>query len=387
MKKDISGYSWEQLRSEFSFVNDVFDEPDAIKQFLNYYTSTEGKDLLLQLNKEWNETRYRNVIITGMGSSLFAGHIATMIFQASGISCAMIDAGELLYYGLGSDESMQEPDDAKTLFILTSQSGESAEVAKLLDEIPVKRPGATIWGITNTEGSSLATKSHRAIFLKAGEERSVTAKTFLNTLLIMYLLPRILIATSESEIDGFLETFFDEVQGIADDLDFLFSEKLDLAEKIVNFFGKDTKFVEIIARGTSLATAQQAALNIKETDKIASEAISGGQFRHGPIELVTKDFCSICLASDDETRELVEDACYNITHAWGGGKVLFITNKQSEKLEGDARLIPVVHNCMNPFLAPVMEIAIIQLFMIKLAATNNIGPGIFKYTTKVTKIG
>ncbi|HME56591.1 MAG TPA: SIS domain-containing protein [Candidatus Lokiarchaeia archaeon] len=387
MKIDISGYSWDQLRSEFSFVNDVFDEPEALKQFANYYTSIEGKSLLLQLNQDWKETRFENVIITGMGSSLFAGHIASMIFQAAGFPCAMIDAGELLYYGLGGDESVPASDNAKTLFILTSQSGESVEIVKLLDEIPAKRPDGTIWGITNTEDSVLAIKSHRAILLKAGEERSVTAKTFSNTLLMMYILPRILIATSETEIDAFLNTFFDDVQGLADDLEFLFSEKQELANKIVTFFGKDTKFVEVIARGTSLATAQQAALNIKETNKIASEAISGGQFRHGPIELVTKNFSSICLASDDETRDLMEDVCYNITHKWGGGKVLFITNRQSEKLEGDARLIPVVHNCINPFLAPVMEIAIIQLFMIRLAASNNIGPGIFKYTTKVTKIG
>jgi glucosamine--fructose-6-phosphate aminotransferase (isomerizing) len=387
MKTDITNYTWDQLQTEFSFVKDVFDEPAALKQFLDFYTGSEGRALLFQLNQEWTDARFTNVIITGMGSSLFAGHVATMIFQAAGIPCATFDAGELLYYGLGGDETRSINGENKTLFILTSQSGESAEIVKLLDEIPDKRPDGTIWGITNTETSSLATKSHRALFLKAGEERSVTAKTYSNTILLMYMLPRILLAASQSEIDTFLETFFDEVQSIAEDLDFLFTDKLDLADKIVNFFGKDVKFVEVIARGTSLATAQQAALNIKETDKIASEAISGGQFRHGPIELVAKNFCSIVLASDDETRDLMEDVAVNITHKWGGGKVLFITNKQSVQLEGDARVIPVVHNIINPYLALLMEIAIIQLFMIKLAAANNIGPGSFKYTMKVTKVG
>nr|MDO8110432.1 SIS domain-containing protein [Candidatus Sigynarchaeota archaeon] len=384
---DITKYTWEQLKAEFSFVADVFEQPAAIDSFVKFYTGKEGREMLRGLRQEWTEAQYDRVYMAGMGSSSFAGHLAWMIFTEHGIPCNLIDAGELLYYGLNIENPQTPLVNHKTLFILISQSGESAEVAKLVEEITSSRGKAGVWGVTNTEGSSLAKKAGRALFLKAGEERSVTAKTYCNTLLMMYILPRVIMASSDADAGEFLDTFLDEARDLIADLEHLLSKQQDLGDKIVAFFGKDTKHVEIIARGTSMATAQQAALNIKETDKISAEAISGGQFRHGPIEIVTKDFRSMILSSDDDTRDLAEDIAWNIAHRWGGGKVLYITNRKSERLEGEPRVLPVVHGISNPFLATIMEIAVIQLFMIKLAVANNIGPGVFKYTSKVTKEG
>lgn len=384
---DITKYTWDQLRAEYSFVADMFEQPRAIREFVAHYSGVEGKAELLGFKADWDVAAYTNVILAGMGSSLFASSIAALIFQQAGIPCELVDAGELLYYILSTTPMHRAGIPSKPLFILTSQSGESAEVVKAIHVLAGKSPEIGLWSITNTPGSTLATNARRTALLHAGKELSVTAKTFSNSLLLMYLLPRVVLSRTEADALEFIESFGKEASDLARDLDHLFTKQPDLGDKIVAFMGKDVKHVEIIARGTSLASARQGALNIKETNKITSESISGGQFRHGPLEIVTKDFRSFVMVSDDATRAHAEDIAWNITHKWGGGKVVFVTNKRVPNFEGESRLLPVVHGISNPWLAPVMEIAIIQLFMARLAATCNIGPGVFKYTSKITKEG
>ncbi|MEX2684788.1 MAG: SIS domain-containing protein [Candidatus Sigynarchaeota archaeon] len=385
--QNISNYTWDQLKTEFSFVSDMFAQPGAIESFVNFYTGADGKAMLLGFKEEWDNTAYTSVIVTGMGSSLFAAHQAEMAFQQAGVPCNVIDAGELLYYALSGGSKSDNRDRRKILYILISQSGESAEIAKIVGIIAEQYPDAGLWGITNTASSTLAKKAKRTAYLHAGTELSVTTKTFSNTLLLMYLLPRVLLSPSNADAAACIDDFAREARDLVKDLDHLFSEQSGLGDRMVAFMGKDVRQIEIIARGTSLATAQQAALNIKETNKIPAEAITGGQFRHGPIEIVNKDFRCFVLTSDDSTRALAEDIAWNITHKWGGGKAIFVTNKRVANFEGESRLLPVVHGITNPYLAPVMEIAIIQLFMARLAASCNIGPGVFKYTSKITKEG
>ncbi len=384
---DITSYSWDQLKAEFSFVADMFEQPAAIDSFVQFYAGADGRAALLDFKVEWDAAAYTSVVITGMGSSLFAGYQAEMLFRQAGIPCTVIDAGELLYYALSTDPTSGDRNRGKTLYILVSQSGESAEIVKIIDTIVGKHLDAGLWSITNTVGSTLAKKAKRVAYLHAGKELSVTAKTFSNTLLLMYLLPRVLLARSNADAAACIDAFSGEVSNLARDLDRLFSEHAELGDKMVTFIGKDVRHVEVIARGTSRASAQQAALNIKETNKIPAEAITGGQFRHGPIEIINKDFRCFLLASDDGTRALAEDIAWSVTHKWGGGKVIFVTNKHVDRFEGESRLLLIVHSITNPYLAPVMEIAIIQLFMAKLAAACNISPGVFKYTSKITKDG
>jgi fructoselysine-6-P-deglycase FrlB-like protein len=105
------------------------------------------------------------------------------------------------------------------------------------------------------------------------------------------------------------------------------------------------------------------------------------------IEAVTNDFRCFILAGDSITMDLHEDLAWSISHAWGGGKVVIITNKQLTRLEGEPLILPVVHDIENRFLAPVMEILILQLFMVRMAAENNVPPGVFRYSSKITHDG
>ncbi|MHA1791397.1 MAG: SIS domain-containing protein [Promethearchaeota archaeon] len=377
--------TWDDLREKFTFVREIFDQPDAMEDLLAYYVSDTGKKGLLEIWSDWKDSRVDKVIVTGMGSSLFAGYILAMMLNQSGVFSIPIDTGELYQYHL---PTTIDPDrDGRTLFILTSQSGESAEIIKLLRMLSRSRPGVKVWGITNTKESTLAREASKCLFLNAGKETSVTSKTFCNSILLMYVIGSVLKCEREEDINTFLNALQDEIGTLTKHIRNILEKNLDLGEKLVDFIGPDASFISIVGRGTSLASANQAGLNIKETNKIAAESLSGGQFRHGPIEMINKDFRCFLLISDDQARELSEKLAWNISHKWGGGKVVVITNKSSAFLEGEQRILEIVHPVENPYLAPIMEIIVIQLFMVKHALLNEIEPGVFQYSSKITKDG
>lgn len=377
---DLKNITWDDLRKYFDFVKEVFEQPEALKSLLDHYSSDDGKQELAGLKQDWNENQFRQVVFSGMGSSLFAGHIAVHALRSHGIPCTLIDSGELLYHGF-VDQARS------TLFILTSQSGESIEIVKLLEKIPAGDTGNVVWGISNSEGSTLAKKAVKCLFLKAGTEKSVTSKTFCNTLVLMHLFSRIISVKNLDAVERAIESTITNIQELIAAIERSLGTKKQLGDKMVQFVGENAHAMEIVARGTSLASAEQMGLNIKEMNKIPAEALSAGQFRHGPIEMIDKNFRAIILISDDRSRSLNEDLAWNITHRWGGGKAIVITNQISRKLDGEPRVMQIVHDVKDPFLAPVMEIIIVQLFMIKLATANEVEPGVFRYSSKITKEG
>nr|MDO8118607.1 hypothetical protein [Candidatus Sigynarchaeota archaeon] len=100
---NLTKLGWEDLRNSFPYVREVFEQAGAIHDFIDFYKSAPGYALLADALNRWNGVRYTNVVIAGMGSSMFAGHIAEMIFNASGVPCVLFDAGELSYYVLNPD--------------------------------------------------------------------------------------------------------------------------------------------------------------------------------------------------------------------------------------------------------------------------------------------
>lgn len=381
-----TGLDWNRLARDHPFVREVLEQPAAFTDCAEHLAGPAGVASLRAFRDAWDGAKPARLVMSGMGSSLHACHLAAMPLVERGIPVSIIDTGELLYYILGSDVPVKQGE-GKAIFLLVSQSGESAEIVKAIEAIKDKDPGAIVWGVTNAEQSTLAKAASCCGFLKAGTETSVTSKTFLNALLFMHALGRALAMDERDGIEPFLASLREEALIVAGHLRDLLATGKDTGARVRDFLGVDARFIEIIARGTSLATAHQIALNIRETNKIPSAASSGGQFRHGPIEMIDPSFRCIMLSSDDATRHLMVDMARNIARTWGGGKVAFVTNHHVAWLDDEPNVLQVVHGASNPNLAPVVETATLQLFMIALAVATGVAPGEFKHSSKVTRDG
>jgi len=174
-------------------------------------------------------------------------------------------------------------------------------------------------------------------------------------------------------------------------VDALMNNKVSLHKiwkDLIDSFGYNMNFIEILSRGSSMVTAHQAALNCKEIAKVYSEASSISTFRHGGIECLNDNTTIILITSDNKNLQLNVKFLDNLINKWKSKKVLHITNQNFdnnlEKIHKNSKMIIYRHNIVDNYLAPIMEIIILQLLFYKMAEKRGIEPGIFYFTKKIT---
>jgi glucosamine--fructose-6-phosphate aminotransferase (isomerizing) len=349
------------------FLKEIYSQPQALLDTLNYIKKNYQVQFQ-NLRELFKEGTLARVIFTGMGSSFFSSYVPYYILNPNGINAEMRESGEFLLYSFPEAPKSFSND---TALVLISQSGESGEIAQMLDKIStMENPPYTI-GITNSPKSTLETKTKIVFLTNAGEETSVTSKSYTCTLFLLYIFAKNLVSDFFSNNKAIieLEDLIKEVKTFLEDI-----EKIDIFyNNLLSFYGSDIECLEILSRGPSLATCYQAALNFKEIVKNYSEANPCSTFRHGGIECLNINSKLIIISSDERNFKLNID----------------LINQEydsSDKLLNESpKIISFKHNIHNPFLAPIMEIIILQLFFYKIAEKNNLVPGEFGFSSKVTR--
>jgi glucosamine--fructose-6-phosphate aminotransferase (isomerizing) len=355
-----------------SFEDEVFQQPAVLEKTLDFYVNQS--DILKQARESFHVNGFNHITLTGMGSSLFPCILAQNFISKRGYETDIREAGELLNHQL----LPKYP--PTSLFILVSQSGESGEIVQLVEKLQQMRDPPEVWAITNDENSTLGQKAGLVFPTFAGEENSVTSKTYLATLLVQFLLSSALVSPI---LD--LQAFQTVVTPVIEKSRELLTRKNDLVQKMMAHLGTSFSHLYFVARGCSLATAYQAALNFQEICRVPSQGISGGQFRHGPIEVIDQNFRAILLNSDRETAPLMDKLAQSISKRWGNGKVAVFTNIAAPDAQ-DPNILYAPQPINNEFLAPIGEIIPLQLFVIAQAKARGIQqPGKFRNTQKITK--
>ena len=149
----------------------------------------------------------------------------------------------------------------------------------------------------------------------------------------------------------------------------------------LDFLG-DLTTLQIIARGPSFSTASQSALMFKEATHIAATGILGGEFRHGPMEMVAPGFKSVLFASEGRTLEQSLKMAEDI--AGFGGRVWLITNSRDAAQHATDKILPVYVDEQDEFLFSILSIVPLQLFIDEYAKRHGFEAGSFSRGAKVT---
>ena len=96
------------------FLEEIQEQPEALKQTFCYYRSEEGKKSLKTVCALWKSGEYDRIVFTGMGSSYFISQAAATMISSASIPASAINAGELLHF---QSPSLTE----RTLLIAVSQ--------------------------------------------------------------------------------------------------------------------------------------------------------------------------------------------------------------------------------------------------------------------------
>lgn len=348
-----------------SYLDEIRQQPDMLSA-LSRGPERETVEDLQDIASRLKSGDFDRVILTGMGSSFYGSYpLYLQLSQSLPIPVCLIDTSELV---------QQTPDIIcrRSLMIATSQSGESGEIVELT-RLPGIKPGATI-SVTNQPSNSLANWADVRLVSMAGPEMTVSSKSYTGGLACLHLLGAVLrsgLSQACKEIAHATDAYVTMLQNWQPGIDHVM-EFLDAQAPLV-----------YVGRGKSFGSAQTAALLTQEASKLHCTVLSGGQFRHGPIELVRLGFQMVIFLGDLKTRDIDMALIQKITSL--GGKIVAVAPVASAPAEAEGLRVVTYPDVALP-LTPLMEAIFIQLLQIPLAEARGFVAGNFLNATKVTGI-
>lgn len=307
------------------------------------------------------------VLFSAMGSSLSAAEAVLPRLRTAGRSAVAVDAGEMLHGGL--------PGLVRGIpVILISQSGRSAEIVRLLDRLAESGAGPVI-AVTNDESSRLAAAAAVVLPIFAGPERAVATRTFTATVVVLHEL-----------VDALLDEELATAAALAAPVETMreLAGRPEHALEWADALG-DAGSLVVVGRGPLLGIAQYAALTIKETTRVHAEAMAGGAFRHGPLEIAGAALGVIVLADGSATRDLQVRVAADIAVAGSPTWLLDVG-----AAPGSCTTPPGVsiHTCLGELSmigGQLVASTAVQLFAAALARRRGLEPGVMVRSAKVTE--
>lgn len=347
-----------------AFERDIAAQADVLQDVLAWYGTAHGQArLAAALDLADGASR---VLMVGMGSSLAAAIPATALLARHRPAYAF-EAGDVLHYGLDDIAS-------DALVVVASQSGRSVETLAVTERLAA-RGHARLCAVSNDADSPMARSAAVTLPILAGEEATVSTKTFLNSLVVMRLLAATIAAGAPVAPHAVVPP------GLADQV--AVAASLEREAEAVAAAMRDCVSVSLTGRGPSAVAADYGALILKESVAIPCEAFSGGSFRHGPLETAGPALGLIVLAPSGPTRELGIRLALDASQL---GSPTWLIADDGAGLPSDTdRLrvttLPAVDEAFAPYLSSVL----IQRLAAALARQRGRVPGVLLRSSKVTE--
>lgn len=269
------------------FLQEVYGQPHALAELLNHHAEEQFSSLAEASRLLDGAPR---MILTGMGTSFYAPLLIGDALMKRG--AVHMEAGELFEYH-------RELITPETVLVLLSQSGESIEIKRLLKILP---GGCRVIGVTNDPASTLAKASDCMLLLCGGSERTITNRTFTNTLALLQLL-----ACSAEDRQSLCR----ELHEVARQMEqYLHDpETVPAAERAAGALMPATHAYFIGRGGVGQVCALQAALIFTEGAHCAARGLTTGMFHHGPMEICDENHRAVVFMQDDAYQAKTVTLC------------------------------------------------------------------------------
>lgn len=338
---------------EGDYFHDLLSQPDSLSDTIGQLTeSKELQTLASRLQKR----KFKSIVLTGMGSSFHALNPLLLQLTNAGHPAILVETAELIYYR----RRLLTPD---TLLVAVSQSGRSVEMIRLLNE---NRRQAPIIAVTNTAASPLGRRSSAMVLTRAGEEFSVSCKTYICALLALKFLGDQLCGVHPARTRKQFRAILRPVTH------YLARWKEHVEFMVPRLNGVRQLF--LVGRGASLASVGTGALILKESTQFPAEGLSSAAFRHGPFEIVGPETFVLVFAGDAKTKQLNKKLFEDVRANHGRAEMVALNAGEC------AYCLPTVPTS----LLPVMEILPVEMLTLALAAIKGREPGKFRLASKIT---
>lgn len=330
---ELTAESKEKCGYEHYMLKEIMEEPVVLEKTL--------KPFIDNFDNIFDVSGYEEIHIVACGSAMYAGMIGkSLLEENSNIRVLCEVASEYRYKKILYDR--------KTLVIVISQSGETADTIAAMRK--AKENGALTLAIVNVKGSTIARESDRQIFIEAGPEIAVaTTKAYILQVAVMALLA-CRVAGKKDIVDELkrLPRLLKEVVDRRDTY-------LEIAKKI-----SDREDIFFIGRKIDYAISLEGSLKLKEVSYIHSEAYQAGELKHGTISLIDKGTPVFAIVTEDDIRE---KTISNICEVKARGAMIIVVSNE-DGFESDY-LIKVPR--VSEFLQPILVVPCLQLIAYEVA--------------------
>ena len=316
-------------------LKEIMEEPIVLARTLNRYINN--------MESVFDVSKYEEIHIVACGSAMYAGMIGkSLLEEKANIKCLVECASEYRYKKVIYDR--------KTLVILVSQSGETADTVAAMRK--AHEENIDTLAIVNVKTSTIAREAKHVMFIEAGPEIAVaTTKAYLLQVAVFSL-----IALKAANLLG-LEKNYNDILKEAENLPKLLKKVLEDKEEFKSISKEiyQNKDVFYIGRGIDYAMCLEGSLKLKEVSYTHSDAYQAGELKHGTISLIEEDVPVFAIITDDRIKDKTESNVIEVDSR--KAKVFTITNDDTIKNHHKKYVVPKT----SYYLQAILTVAPLQL--------------------------
>jgi glucosamine--fructose-6-phosphate aminotransferase (isomerizing) len=327
-------------------LKEIFEQPRSIRDSLRGRLDPDTGRISMAgiIDFENKFLHAHRIIIIGCGTSWHAGLVGEyLIEEFARIPVEVEYASEFRY----RNPIITEND----IVIAISQSGETADTLAAIQL--AKQKGATIFGICNVVGSSIARATHAGAYTHAGPEIGVAStKAFTAQVTVLALIALALGHKKGTLSEKTYHTLLTELDRIPD----LVSEVLQTEAQIkeISKIFKDARNFLYLGRGYNFPVALEGALKLKEISYIHAEGYPAAEMKHGPIALIDEEMPVVVIANRNASYEKIVSNIQEVK-ARGGKLIAIVTRGDTEvrKIADYCIEIPEVEEALSPIITVI----------------------------------
>ena len=339
---ELGGFSHYMLK-------EIFEQPKALSTSMRgRIDHRNGRIVLGGLSSHFRElTRAKRLILTACGTAFHACLVGEFLFeQLARIPTETEYASEFRYRN-----PIIEND---TVVLAISQSGETADTLAAVEQ--AKERGATVLGLVNVVGSTIARTTDAGIYLHAGPEvgvastKAFTAQVAVLTMMAIELGRRRHISSDEAG------KYIEALAQIPDKIGRILEQSDHIREIASANIAKDNWL--FLGRGFNYPVALEGALKLKEISYIHAEGLPAAEMKHGPIALIADDMPTVFIATSGPQYDKIMGNIEEVRAR--GGRIIAVATEGDEQIGRYADyLIPIPD--VPELLQPLLTVVPLQL--------------------------
>jgi glucosamine--fructose-6-phosphate aminotransferase (isomerizing) len=337
-------------------LKEIHEQPRSIRDSMRGRLNLSKGEVVLGGIKDYEQkfVNAKRILIVGCGTSWHAGMVGEYLFEEfARIPVEVEYASEFRYRNpvVGEDD----------LVIAISQSGETADTMAAMEL--AKNKGATIIGICNVVGSSIARITHAGSYTHAGPEIGVASTKAFTAQVTLLTLMALMVGQKKGVLSG--SSFYrllNELDAIPDKVQRVLKTE-DQIKYIADIY-KDATNALYLGRGYSFPVALEGALKLKEISYIHAEGYPAAEMKHGPIALIDEAMPVFVIATKGASYEKVVSNIQEVKAR--KGKIIAIVTEGDTVVKGIADHVIEIPETPDA-LVPLLSVVPLQLISYHIA--------------------